>query len=151
MTSTTLGSCAWLRFRNSLSQLTSRVPDCLSRVRRCRIWVALCFRKELHTECETGCWRWTHTAASQEPHAWRGWAVIAPTWWAYIHAITPTACNKVTPANQRAPAGFDSISVVRDRDLWSYLGSPLSEQSHWRLQRRVIFITNGPIIKPIIT
>ena len=38
-------------------------------------------------------------------------------------------CEIYMPTSAPSPAGFDNIPVVRDRDLWSYLGSPLSEQT----------------------
>ena len=42
--------------------------------------------------------------------------------------VNHTKCEVYLPTNAPVPAGFD-IPSVRDRDLWSYLGSPLSEQT----------------------
>ena len=49
-------------------------------------------------------------------------------------------CEIYLPVNSSSPAGFGSIPVVRDRDMWSYLGTPLCEQTAKALnsaQRRV--------------
>ena len=43
--------------------------------------------------------------------------------------VIHTKCELYLPTNAPVPVGFDSIPIVRDRDLWSYLGSPLSEQT----------------------
>ena len=38
-------------------------------------------------------------------------------------------CVVFLPTDSSSPTGFDDIPVVRDRDAWSYLGTPLNEQT----------------------
>ena len=54
--------------------------------------------------------------------------------------INVRKCELYLPANGNTPPGFGSIPVVRDRNMWSYLGTPLSEETTKALesaQRRI--------------
>ena len=44
------------------------------------------------------------------------------------------------PSNAPLPTGFDNIPIVRDRDGWSYFGSPLAEQTAAALKSVLIRI-----------
>ena len=44
-------------------------------------------------------------------------------------SINLRKCEIYIPSHGSTPAGFDDIPVVHDRDAWSYLGTPLCEQT----------------------
>ena len=65
----------------------------------------------------------------KSPHVRQAAAVMSSELAKINLRVNCTKCEVYLPTNAAAPAGFDNIPIVRDRDVWTYLGSPLSEQT----------------------